>query len=78
MAKKRPLSGGKKDEGSGTNLDHSEGCRGARTRTTRRKPMAQEDANRNRALEEIGLSKEGQILVELWSRMEPIKVEGRV
>ena len=40
MAKKRPLSDGKKDEGSGTNLDRSEGCRGARIGTTRRTPMA--------------------------------------
>ena len=52
MAKKRPLSGGKKDEGSGTKLDRSEGCRGARTGTTRRAPVAREDAKRNRALEE--------------------------
>ena len=51
MAKKRSLSGGKKDEGAGTNLDRSEGCRGARTGTTRRVPMAQEGANRIRALE---------------------------
>ena len=52
MAKKRPLNGGKKNEGSGTNLDRSEGCRGARTGMTRRMPMAQEDAKRIRTLEE--------------------------
>ena len=52
MVKKRPLDGKKKDGGSGTNLDHSEGCRGARTGMTRRTPMAQEDAERIRALEE--------------------------
>ena len=52
MAKKRPLSGGKKDEGSGTNLDRSEGCRGARTGMTRRMPIAQEDVRRIRTLEE--------------------------
>ena len=52
MAKKRPLSGGKKNEGSGTNLDRSEGCRGARTGTTRRAPMSQGDAKRDRALKE--------------------------
>ena len=52
MAKKRPLGGRKKSEDSGTNLDRSEGCEGARTGTTRRTPMAQEDTKRNRALEE--------------------------
>ena len=44
MAKKRPLSGGKKDEGAGTNLDRSEGCRGARTGMTRRMLRAKVDA----------------------------------
>ena len=78
MAKKRPLNGRKKNEDSGINLDRSEGCRGARTGMTRRAPMAREDANRNRALEETGLSKEGQVLVELWSGIGPLKVEGRV
>ena len=51
MTKKRPLSGGKKNEGSGTNLDRFEGCRGARTGMTRRTPMAQEDAKRIGPLE---------------------------
>ena len=51
MAKKRPLDGKKKDGGSGTNLDRSEGCRGAKTGITRRMPMAQEDIERIRALE---------------------------
>ena len=60
MAKKRPLSGGKKDEGSGPEKMTRrmprrmprDGCRGARTGMTRRMPMAREDAKRNRALEE--------------------------
>ena len=33
MAKKRSLSGGKKDKGAGTNLDRSEGCRGMKIGT---------------------------------------------
>ena len=44
MAKKRPLSGGKKDEGSGTNLDRFGGCRRERTGMTRKMPRAKEDA----------------------------------
>ena len=44
MEEKRPLNGKKKDKGSGTNLDRSEGCRGARTGMTRRMPRAKEDA----------------------------------
>ena len=44
MEEKRPLNGKKKNEGSGTNLDRSEGCRGARTGMTRKTPRAKEDA----------------------------------
>ena len=43
MEEKRPLNGKKKNEGSGTNLDRPEGCRGARTGTTRKMPRAKED-----------------------------------
>ena len=52
MVKKRPLSGRKKNEGSGTNLDRSEGCRGVRTGMTRRTPRAKKMPRRVRALEE--------------------------
>ena len=39
----KALNGKKKNEGSGTNLDRSKGCRGARTGMTRRTPRAKED-----------------------------------
>ena len=52
MEEKRPLNGKKKNEGSGINLDRSEGCRGARTGMTRRMPRAKKTPRRVRALEE--------------------------
>ena len=52
MEEKRPLNGKKKNEGSGTNLDHSEGCRGARTGMTRRMPRAKKTPRRVRTLGE--------------------------
>ena len=52
MEEKRPLNGRKKNEGSGTNLDRSEGCRGARTGMTRRMHRAKKTPWRVRALEE--------------------------
>ena len=44
MEEKRPLNGKKKDKGFETNLDRSEGCRGARTGMTRRTLRAKVDA----------------------------------
>ena len=44
MEEKRPLNGKKKNEDSKTNLDRSEGCRGARIGMTQGIPRAKEDA----------------------------------
>ena len=44
MEEKGDLDGKRRYESSGTNLDHSEGCRGARTGMTRRMPRAKVDA----------------------------------
>ena len=54
MEEKRPLNGKKKNEGSGTNLDRSEGCRGARTGMTRRMPRAKIDAKEGQGSREKG------------------------
>ena len=48
MEEKRPLNGKKKNEDFGTNLDRSEGCRGARIGMTRRMPRAKEDAKEDK------------------------------
>ena len=52
MEEKMPLNDKKKNEGSGTNLDRSEGCRGARTGMTRRTTRAKKTPRRVRALKE--------------------------
>ena len=52
MGEKRPLNGKKKNEGSETNLDHSEGCKGARIGMTRRMPRAKKTPRRVRTLGE--------------------------
>ena len=44
MEEKGHLDGKKRNEGFGTNLDRSEGCRGARTGMTRRMLRAKMDA----------------------------------
>ena len=45
MTKKKSLSGGKKVEGAGTNLDRSEGPEGVKTGTIWKAPTAREDTN---------------------------------
>ena len=54
MEEKRPLDGKKRNESFGTNLDRSEGCRGARTGMTRRTLRAKVDAKEGQSSQREG------------------------
>ena len=54
MEEKRSLNDKKKNEGSGTNLDRSEGCRRTRTGMTRKMPRAKEDAKEGQGSQRKG------------------------
>ena len=70
MEEKGHLDGKERNESSGTNLDHSEGCRGARTWMIQRMLRAKVDAKEGQSL-----SERRQTPTELSGRMRLLKAE---